>query len=398
MALILINIPRAERILGERELDGLLAATNIPNVYYLCGIWRRSDVAAVVCRDRLPAPWVVLPRSEVDYLVGAVPPAGVVTYGTFYRDLYEGVKLTQRESQIKDLGMDLEPVSNFLEGIAKAIRAAGLEKGTIGYDERGLDPALLTELQGQFPKLAFRPAAAVFREIRSVKTPEELRIISLGVRITEEAFLEAASQAREGMKEEEMSRVFELAQVRRGAVPNMGHVGFGRSAALGMTNVPDDRLRPGDMIRFDGGCLYQGYATDLSRTFAFGQPSEKLASFHNAVVRGQDVALEMIKPGVTGAEIFAAAVKAVRQTGIPHYGRQHVGHGLGLGLSGYDQPLLAPGDHTPLEAGMVICVETPYYELGWGSVQIEDMIVVTEDGHRRLTTMSRDLQVLPLRS
>ena len=216
MALILINIPRAERILGERELDGLLAATNIPNVYYLCGIWRRSDVAAVVCRDRLPAPWVVLPRSEVDYLVGAVPPAGVVTYGTFYRDLYEGVKLTQRESQIKDLGMDLEPVSNFLEGIAKAIRAAGLEKGTIGYDERGLDPALLTELQGQFPKLAFRPAAAVFREIRSVKTPEELRIISLGVRITEEAFLEAASQAREGMKEEEMSRVFEVAQVRRG--------------------------------------------------------------------------------------------------------------------------------------------------------------------------------------
>ena len=110
------------------------------------------------------------------------------------------------------------------------------------------------------------------------------------------------------------------------------------------------------------------------------------------------MALEMIKPGVTGAEIFAAAVKAVRQTGIPHYGRQHVGHGLGLGLSGYDQPLLAPGDHTPLEAGMVICVETPYYELGWGSVQIEDMIVVTEDGHRRLTTMSRDLQVLPLRS
>jgi Xaa-Pro aminopeptidase len=385
--LVFINKPRAERILAERELDGLLAATNIPNVFYLCGIWRRSDVAAVVCRDRLPAPWVVLPRSEVDYLIDAIPPAGVVTFGTFYR-----------EARIKDLGVDLEPVANFLEGIAKAIRAAGLEKGAIGYDERGLDQALLTELQGQFPNLAFRPAAAVFREIRSVKTQEELRIISEGVKITEEAFLEAASLAREGMKEEEMSLAFEVAQVRRGAVPNMGHVGFGRSAALGMTNVPDDQLRAGDMIRFDGGCLYRGYATDLSRTFAFGQPSEKLVSFYNAIVRGQDVALDMIKPGVTGAEIFEAAVKEVRQTGIPHYGRQHVGHGLGLGLSGYDRPLLAPGDHTPLEAGMVICVETPYYELGWGSVQIEDMIVVTEDGHRRLTTMRRDLQVLPFRS
>ena len=129
--MVFINIPRAERILGERELDGLLAATNIPNVFYLCGIWRRSDVAAVVCRDRLPAPWVVLPRSEVDYLVDAVPPAGVVTFGTFYRDLYEGVELTQRESRIKDFGVDLEPVASFREGIAKAIREAGLEKGAI---------------------------------------------------------------------------------------------------------------------------------------------------------------------------------------------------------------------------------------------------------------------------
>ncbi|MFQ5850218.1 MAG: M24 family metallopeptidase [Candidatus Binatia bacterium] len=392
-----MNVPRAERILADHGLDGLLAATNIPNVFYLCGIWRRADVAAIVHRDRLTAPWVVLPRSEVDYLVGVVPPVGVVTYGTFYRNLYEAAELTQREARIKDLGVDLEPVPNFLEGIAKALPAAGLEKGAIGYDQRGLDPVLLSELQRKFPNLAFRPAAAIFREIRSVKTDEEVRIMSQAVQITEEAFVEAASQAREGMKEEEMSLVFEVAQVKRGAHPNMGHVGFGRNAALGMTNVPDDRLRPGDMIRFDGGCLYRGYASDLSRTFAFGQLSDKLVCFYKAIVRGQDVALEMIKPGVTGAEIFEAAVKEVRQTGIPHYRRQHVGHGLGLGLAGYDRPLLAPGDHAPLEAGMVLCVETPYYELGWGGVQIEDMVVVTADGYRRLSTMSRDLQILPLR-
>ncbi|MFQ5945815.1 MAG: M24 family metallopeptidase [Anaerolineae bacterium] len=393
-----MNVPRAERILADRELDGLLAATNIPNVFYLCGIWRRADVAAVVHRGRLSAPWIVLPRSEVDYLMDAVPPGGVVTFGTFYRELREGTEFTEREARIKDVGVDLEPVSSFLEGIAKALSAAGLEKGAVGYDERGLDPALLSRLEERFPKLAFRPAAAIFREIRAVKTDRELGIISQAVQITEGAFLEAASQAREGMREEEMSLAFEVAQVKRGAHPNMGHVGFGRSAALGMTNVPDDRLKPGDMIRFDGGCLYRGYATDLSRTFAFGQPSDKLVRFYDAIVRGQDVALDMIRPGVTGAEIFEAAVKEVRQTGIPHYARQHVGHGLGLGLSGYDRPLLAPGDHTPLEAGMVLCVETPYYELGWGSVQIEDMVLVTEGGYRWLTTMSRDLQVLPLRT
>ena len=88
----------------------------------------------------------------------------------------------------------------------------------------------------------------------------------------------------------------------------------------------------------------------------------------------------------------------MRETGIPHYGRQHVGHGIGLGLGGYDRPTIAPGDHTALEADMVLCIETPYYEMGWGSVQVEDMIVVTEDGYRRLTSVPRHLQVLEPRS
>lgn len=395
---MLINEPRARRILAERKLDGLLAATNIPNVFYLSGIWRRADVAAIVHRERPGSPWVALPRAEVDYIVGAVPPAGVVTFGTFYRALDDSARLTEREASVKELGVDLEPVGNFFEAMVVALQNAGLAQATVGYDERGLDPALAGRLEERLPKLTLVPAGATFRDIRCVKSPDELGRISAAVRVTEEAIQEAARQAKAGMPEKEMCLAFELAQVRRGAHPNMNHVGFGRSAALGMTNVPDDRLKPGDMIRFDVGCIYQGYATDLSRTFAFGAPPDKIVKYYNAILKGQDRALAMIRPGVTGAEVFAAAVEEVRRSGIPHYGRQHVGHGIGIGLAGYDKPLLAPDDRTPLEPDMVLCVETPYYELGWGSVQVEDMIVVTEDGYRRLTTMSRELKVLEPRA
>ena len=133
------------------------------------------------------------------------------------------------------------------------------------------------------------------------------------------------------------------------------------------------------------------------QTFSFGPPSQKFTSYYNAVLKGQDLALSLIKPGKIASEIFHETMAEVRETGIPHYGRQHVGHGIGLGLGGYDRPTISPGDATPLEANMVLCVETPYYELGWGSVQVEDMIVVTEEGYRRLTASPRHLQILESR-
>ena len=389
-----INETRAKRVLTEHKLDGLFAASNIPNVFYLSGVWRRQDIAAIVPRDRPTAPWIVIPRAEVDYLVDAVPPAGVVTYGTFYRMIDTQQPLTDRERLIRELGVDLEPAGNFFDGLVKTLKQAKLAESRLGYDERGLDPALADRLREALPRLELVPAATVFREIRMVKSPREIERMTQAVRVTEESIYEAAHQAREGMTEAEMCLAFDLGQVKRGAEPNMNHVGFGRSAALGMTNVPEDRLRKGDMIRFDVGCLYKGYLTDMSRTFSFGEPQKKFETYYKAILKGQDRALELIRPGKIASEIFNEAVQEVRDTGIPQYARQHVGHGIGLGLGGYDRPTISPGDHTPLEADMVLCIETPYYELGWGSVQVEDMIVVTEDGYRRLTSVPRELQVL----
>ena len=120
----------------------------------------------------------------------------------------------------------------------------------------------------------------------------------------------------------------------------------------------------------------------------------KAAAYYDALLAGQDRALGMVGPGATGDEIFNATVQEVRRRGIPHYNRQHVGHGMGLALGGYDGPRLAPGDHAPLEPGMVLAVEAPYYELGLGGLQVEDTVLVTEDGCRRWTAMSRNLEIL----
>jgi Xaa-Pro aminopeptidase len=92
------------------------------------------------------------------------------------------------------------------------------------------------------------------------------------------------------------------------------------------------------------------------------------------------------------SRIFDVAVAATREGGMAHYERHHVGHGIGL--EPYDPPTINATTSTPLEPGMVFCVETPYYEHGWGGVQVEDAVVVTADGTRRLTRSSQDLVVL----
>ena len=392
---MIINVPRAQRVLSEKGLDGLLAATNIPNVFYLSGVWRQGDLAAAAPLKGLDRPWVAIPRSEVDYLEDSpVRPAGVATYGTFYRELDETAALTGREERIKALGIDLEPVGSFLEGVVSILASAGLGKGTVGYDERGLDPALVPKIERELPGLALRPAMAVFREIRMIKTPLEIERLEKAVGITEAAITEAVLLAGEGLGEREMALAFEVGQLKRGGRPNMAHVGFGRSGALGMYNFPEDKLAKGDLIRFDVGCVYRGYLSDTARTFSWGKPADKAAAYYDALLAGQDRALGMVGPGATGDEIFNATVQEVRRRGIPHYNRQHVGHGMGLALGGYDGPRLAPGDHAPLEPGMVLAVEAPYYELGLGGLQVEDTVLVTEDGCRRWTAMSRNLEIL----
>jgi Xaa-Pro aminopeptidase len=81
---------------------------------------------------------------------------------------------------------------------------------------------------------------------------------------------------------------------------------------------------------------------------------------------------------VRTADVFEASVETVRREGIPHYQRSHVGHGIGL--DGYDAPDIAPSSPAVFEEGMVVCVETPYYEMGFGGLQVEDTLVVTKDG------------------
>jgi Xaa-Pro aminopeptidase len=394
---MLMNGARAVEVLSREGLDGVIATT-LENVGYLSEFFdpnfcqfRGMQAYCVLEAGAAEPGWLVLPRFDLDLVASAPPRATrIVSFGTFFYGPPATAALDPFEERLAGMAQAASPPSP-LDALAAVVAETRMRR--IGVDERGIFPGVLDGLRQKFPEREFVPASRAFTEIRAVKTPDEVARLAAAVRSAEEAIQACLAVARPGVTEREMAQEFEIALIRRGArpwfSPTTPIVGFGRGS-VGVNRPADYRpLVPGDHIRFDVGCIYDGYWSDIARTFSFGPPSDKLEAVYRMIRAGQDAALRAVAPGVKASQVFETALTAARAAGLPDYRRQHVGHGIGLEVN--EPPIITPATMQPIEAGMVLDVELAYYELGFGGVHVEDTIVVTERGHDRLTRMSRDL-------
>jgi Xaa-Pro dipeptidase len=380
------------RLEGALEAAGVhaLVLGSAPNVLYATRYRRGGRALAVVCSRSAAHPLLVLPSSDVDYVLEDLA-AGVdvQAHGAFYRFHDDDAELDARETLVRRVALGaVEDVDGFAL-VAAHLRHAGLGKGRIAIDE-----PVLQRLAANLPDADVRSAPELIRQVRTVKTEEEVRRIGEAAAIAESAIEVTVRSFAVGVTQRELASVFGAAVAAAGARLRMDNVSFGRSTAFGNANMPDDHLEHGAVVRFDVGAVVDGYASDVSRCFAFGDPGDKAEHYYSALLAGQQAVLDRVRPGVAASALFDVAVRTVREEGIPRYERTNVGHGIGLFGDGYDPPLLASSDDTELEAGMVLCVETPYYELGFGGLQVEDMVVVTDSGYEPLTGLPRELQVV----
>jgi Xaa-Pro dipeptidase len=392
------NLERAKRIMDRGGLDGLIA-TSLPNLFYLSGLWdpgmmlfpRSAEDYAIASRDTLASPILVVGQGDLDLTTGLRKVAETYAYGDFVRYVAEDVKLTQGEQLLKTRALDRPAAAGGPEALAEALKAAGLAAARVGLDEASCNGDM-EALKALLPGLTIVPASGVFGEIRMIKTPEEVECLRAAVSVTEQAVMEGVSQARAGISELEMARLIKVAMTARNAAPSFLLLKFGRHSGYEQAPRADVCLEQGDQIWIDGGCILGGYHSDIARTFAFGEPSPRVRSVYRALLAGEDAALAAVRPGVRASAVFQATMDAVRANGIPDYRRHHVGHGIGLEI--YDRPRIGHDDHTPLEPGMVLNIEPPYYEIGIGAAHVEDTFLVTEAGARLLTTISRELEIV----
>lgn len=395
----LLNQPRAERLLQEAGVD-VLVATTFQNVYYLSGYQSfgqrflpTTQVYAVSAAETLTSPVVIAPIGDADmYAQFPAPNATMRFYGRFFVEQSPDLapdSLTDEMRRFLDVAMRTPGPSAVDALIAELDRYPASAR--IAVDERGIAPAARETLADRYGQRLVA-GADLFDRIRMVKTGEEIRRLTRAVEVIESSYLAALAAVREGMTEEEMAKVFDCNTILHGCTPIFTVIAFGERSALPNAVPGQRRLRPGDIIRFDIGCRAEGYCSDISRTAVFGRPSGQQQSRYAAILEGEVKALEMLRPGVPARAIFAAGIQATQQAGIPEYRRQHVGHGIGLDV--YDHPVLNEVTETQLEPGMVFEVETPYYEIGLGGLQVEDTVVVTESGYTMLTQTSRNLTIV----
>jgi Xaa-Pro aminopeptidase len=225
-----------------------------------------------------------------------------------------------------------------------------------------------------------------------VKLPGEVARLETAARLAEDGISAALQVAEPGMREIDLVSVVAATMVGGGGFPRFLVVTSGERSSLSDARGTERKLRPGDLVRFDVGCTVDGYWSDIGRTAVVGEPDALTRRRYAAIADGEEAEIRAIAPGTSAAEVFDLAVEVVERGGVSPYRRQHCGHGIGMDV--YEPPIVAPGVETVFEPGMVLCVETPFYEIGWGGMMVEDTVVVTPRGNRRLTRSDRSLRVI----
>ncbi|MCJ0917110.1 M24 family metallopeptidase [Mammaliicoccus sciuri] len=235
---------------------------------------------------------------------------------------------------------------------------------------------------------------SVIETIRMVKDEFEIKLIQKAADIVDETYEHILKWVKPGMTENEVNNEMEMFMRSKGATCSSFDtiVASGHRGALPHGVASNKVIEEGDMITLDFGALYEGYVSDVTRTFAIGQPKEEMKKIYNIVLEAQLTALEQIKPGMTGKEADTIARDIIKSYGYGEQFGHSLGHGIGLEV--HEGPALSQKSDIILEENMCITLEPGIYVDGLGGVRIEDDVLVIKNGLQRFTKSSKDLIIL----
>ena len=266
--------------------------------------------------------------------------------------------------------------------------------GKVGFDDAQTSVQNLRKLEEELEEgVELVPAAGLVEDLRRNKDEAEIEAIAAASRIADEVFEWIAESGLAGRTELDVARAAEGRMREMGAEPSFGTiVGSGPNGALPHATPSERTIAPGELVVIDMGAKLDGYCSDGTRTFASGEIDDTSKEVYELVRIAQQAGLDAVRAGVGGAEADAAARAIIGDAGRG----EEFGHGLGhgVGLEVHEAPRLGPRSEDTLEAGDVVSVEPGVYLEGHVGVRIEDLVVVTEDGHRNLSSTSKELRIV----
>ena len=291
--------------------------------------------------------------------------------------------LTREETWIKDIRTYTEFTDYPIDALVSVLKSLGFKKGKLGIDLKYLPYLSYARLTQLLPEAELIDTTDAVAKERAIKTDKEVAAIEFAAKTTHAAAKEAMSSSKLGESEKVMANRMVTKMIEKGASGTFFLV-FGSSLRTALTHgMPTDRLpRESEIIRFDFGGRFGMWTSDFARVYSTGKPTEMQRNAYRDLKQIQEEAIKAIKPGVLAEELFFTCKAAYEERKRPFF-MPHIGHGFGVELHEY--PMLRPGNKTVIEKGMVLNIEPILKDEEGCLYHLEDLAVVTEDGHRILT-------------
>jgi Xaa-Pro dipeptidase len=362
------RIAKAQSLMGQRKVAALLVEPG-SSLEYFTGIrWRRSERTTL----------------------GVIPASGEVLVVT---PAFEEPSV--RETL--QVGGDVRPWDeheNPFEKIVQGLKERGINSGVLAA-ESTMRFFIVAGIRQASSAYEIIPADPIVRACRLIKSPAELALLQLANDVTIEALRQVHAQVALGMSGSDIGALMDHATISLGGSPEFSLVLLNEASAYPHGSVKPQKIREGSVILMDCGCAVQGYQSDISRSWVFGQPNARQRKVWDTVKRGQEIALETAKINVPVGAIDDAVRKYYESQGWgPGYRLPGLSHrtGHGIGLDGHEPPFLVHGDATPLQAGMCFSDEPGLYTPGEFGIRLEDCWYMTASGPKLFTPLAKSLE------
>lgn len=288
-----------------------------------------------------------------------------------------------------------ETPSEWGNAFRKAAQMLGLDGKRIGVEPRQLRLLEFGHVRDGAPEAEFPDASLVLSALRLKKEHAEVELMRRAVHIAQNALEAAIPLIKIGMTEREAASELVVQLLKNGSDPELPFapiVSSGPNSANPHASPTDRKLQPGDMLVVDWGAAYDGYISDLTRTFAVGEVDAEFRKIHKVVQEANAAGRAAGRPGVPCAEVDKAARGVIERSGYGKYFTHRTGHGIGM--EAHEEPYMRGDNLNLLEPGMAYTVEPGIYLTGRNGVRIEDNVVVTDGGTDCLSGMPREVRVV----
>ena len=381
---------RIKELLREKGLDGAIVSSP-ENFHYVTGfgghqhtVSRQPGFTLAVMRadDKVPTHLTTMDFEAATFRIKA---AGLNFVVDPY-DTWVGLK-TWDEIAHGAVVPDKTAMESSMDKLVQFMKACDLANKKVGIELDYLPVPYYKSLTEKFPEAEFVNISDLFVYARSVKQPDEIEMFRKLGRIADHGFTEVSKIAKIGVSERELVQCFREDVIKSGFCAPSSWSMFSTGPSSARLTLPGDGVvKDGDVVKFDAGvnAEFDFYTTDTSRAWIIGNGDPALLKLKDRLYEGQRRMIAAAKPGLPINELYHTAYDYVKEM-FPCYRRGHQGHSISMGPATAEAPYINASETRPLEAGMILAMEVPCYIDGVNGFNIEDMVLITEDGCEVLT-------------